>query len=148
MKTFSKILVIFLFFLTNLSAEEFTFGNLKIIDPYIMETPKNAKVAGGYLKIINTDNKQDILISLKAGFAKISEIHEIKMVNDVMKMKKVEEGLIIPANNYVELKHGSNHIMFMNISKQMIAGEKYKVILNFERTGSLSILFPVKKMQY
>ena len=61
MKIVGKQLVIFFatfnIFITNSLAHEYKIGNLKILHPYIIETPPGAKIVGGYMKIINTDNQ-------------------------------------------------------------------------------------------
>ena len=65
MKIVGKQLVIFFaifnIFITNSLAHEYKIGNLKILHPYIIETPPGAKIAGGYMKIANTGNQTDHL---------------------------------------------------------------------------------------
>ena len=39
------------------------------------------------------------------------------MENDVMKMRKLEDGIAVPAGEAVELKNGSLHLMFMEVKK-------------------------------
>ena len=97
--------VIFNIFITNSLAHEYKIGNLKILHPYIIETPPGAKTAGGCIKIVNTGNQTDYLSLVMVDFTKVAEIHEMKMENDVMKMRKIKGGLEIPAKNFVELKH-------------------------------------------
>ena len=137
MKIIRKQLVIFFaifnIFITNSLAHEYKIGNLKILHPYIIETPPGAKTAGGYIKIVNTGNQTDYLSLVMVDFTKVAEIHEMKMENDVMKMRKIKGGLEIPAKNFVELKHEGYHIMFMNLFKPMIKGETHEGILYFER---------------
>jgi len=135
-------------FTTYSVADEYKIGNLKIIHPYIMETPKGAMVAGGYMKIVNTGDQSDYLNSVKVDFAKVSKIHEMKIENDMMKMQKVEGGLEIAAHGSVELKHGGYHIMFMNLSKPMIKGESHQGNLYFEKTGNIKVIFTVEKIGY
>ena len=52
---------IFNIFITNSLAHEYKIGNLKILHPYIIETPPGAKTAGGYMNIGNTGNQTDYL---------------------------------------------------------------------------------------
>ena len=152
MKIIKKQLVIFfaifIFCITNSLAHEYKIGNLKILHPYIIEMPPEAMTAGGYMKIVNTGNQTGHLSLVKVDFAKTSEIHEIKMENDVMKMRKVKDGLEIPAYGSVELKSKGYHIMFMNLPKPIIRGEIHEGTLYFEKTGNIKVIFNVEKMGF
>ena len=152
MKIIRKQLVIFFaifnIFITNSLAHEYKIGNLKILHPYIIETPPGARTAGGYMKIVNTGNQTDYLSLVTVEFTKVTEIHEMKMENDVMKMRKIKGGLEIPAGGFTELKHEGYHIMFMNLHKPMIKGETHEGTLYFEKTGNIKVIFTVEKMDF
>ena len=152
MKIVGKQLVIFFaifnIFVANSLAHEYKIGNLKILHPYIIETPPGAKTAGGYMKIVNTGNQTDHLSLVTVDFAKVAEIHEMKTENDVIKMRKIKGGLEIPAKDFTELKHKGYHIMFINLHKPMIRGETYEGILYFEKAGKIKVIFAVEKMGF
>ena len=152
MKIIRKQLVIFFailnIFITNSLAHEYKIGNLKILHPYIIETPPGAKIAGGYMKIVNTGNQTDHLSLVKVDFAKVAEIHEMKTENDVMKMRKIKSGLEIPAKDFTELKHEGYHIMFMKLLKPMIRGETHEGTLYFEKAGNVKVIFTIEKMGF
>ena len=152
MKIIRKQLVIFFaifnIFITNSLSHEYKIGNLKILHPYIIETPPGARTAGGYMKIVNTGNQTDYLSLVTVEFTKVTEIHEMKMENDVMKMRKIKGGLEIPAGGFTELKHDGYHIMFMNLLKPMIKGETHEGTLYFEKTGNIKVIFTVEKMDF
>jgi copper(I)-binding protein len=139
---------IFNIFITNSLAHEYKIGNLKILHPYIIETPQGAKTAGGYMKIVNTGNQTDNLSLVTVDFAKVAEIHEMKTENDVMKMRKIKGGLEIPAKDFTELKHKGYHIMFMNLIKPMIKGETHEGTLYFEKAGNIKVIFAVEKIGF
>jgi hypothetical protein len=152
MKIVGKQLVIFFaifyIFITNSLTHEYKISNLKILHPYIMETPPGAKIAGGYMKIINTGNQTDHLSLLTVDFAKVAEIHEMKTENDVIKMRKTKGGLEILANDFTELKPEGYHIMFMNLLKPMIRGEVHEGTLYFEKAGKVKVIFTIEKMGF
>jgi len=141
-------IAVFVISTTDLAAHEYKIGNLKILHPYIIEIPPRAVVAGGYMKIVNTSNQFDRLNAVVVKFAKSAKIHEMKMENDVMKMREAKDGLIIPAHGSVELKQRGYHIMFMNITKSMTAGETYEGILFFEKSGNIKVLFSVEEADF
>ena len=152
MKIIRKQLVIFFaifnIFITNSLAHEYKIGNLKILHPYIIETPPGAKISGGYMKIVNTGNQTDHLSLVTVDFAKSAEIHEMKTENDVIKMRKIKGGIEIPAKGFIELKHKGYHIMFMNLLKPMISGETHEGTLYFEKVGNVKVIFIIEKMGF
>ena len=152
MKIIRKQLLIFFaifnIFVTNSLAHEYKISNLKILHPYIIETPPGAKTAGGYMKIVNTGNQTDHLSLVTVDFAKVAEIHEMKTENDVIKMRKIKGGIEIPAKGFIELKHKGYHIMFMNLLKPMIRGETHEGTLYFEKAGNVKVIFIIEKMGF
>jgi copper(I)-binding protein len=120
-------------------------GDLSIDQAWIRPTPAAAPVAGGYLTITNSGGKADRLIAVSADFAASSEIHEMKMDGQVMQMRPIEGGLSIGSGQTIELKPGGFHIMFMKPKQQMVTGETHKVVLEFERAGTVEMDFPVRQ---
>ena len=114
-------------------------GDLIIHDARIRATPPEAPVAGGYLTIINLGSKTDRLIDVAAPFAIKAEIHEMKVENNIMRMRRIEGGIAIPANGSVILKPGGRHIMFIQLKEQLLHGEQRPVTFVFERHGVISI---------
>ncbi|WP_083649313.1 copper chaperone PCu(A)C [Salaquimonas pukyongi] len=125
-------------------ADEYKLGPLEIDHPHARATMPGAPVSGGYLVIRNTGTEADRLIGGSAEFAGKTEIHQMKMENDIMKMREVEGGLEIPAGGEVILKPGGYHVMFMKLGEQLKEGEKRKVTLNFEKAGKIEVEFNVE----
>jgi uncharacterized protein YcnI/copper(I)-binding protein len=122
-------------------------GDLKIMSPIIRATPPNAPVSAGYMMIQNNGSETDRLIGGTAAFAGKVEVHEMKMEGDVMKMRRIDGGLEIPAGGEVTLKSGGLHVMFMKLAEQMVEGETRKISLEFEKAGSVEFEIPVKKVE-
>jgi copper(I)-binding protein len=127
-------------------AQEYKAGALVIDHPWTRATPKSATVAGGYLKITNTGSTPDRLIGGSADVSRKLEVHEMSMDGGVMKMRALANGLEIPPGASVELKPGAYHIMMMNLSRPLVAGETVKASLNFEKAGKVDVEFPVQAM--
>ena len=53
------------------------------------------------MKIVNTGNQSNYLSLVMVDFTKVAEIHEMKIENDVMKMRKIKDGLEISAQNNI-----------------------------------------------
>lgn len=126
-------------------AHGFTVGELKIGHPWAKPTVAGATVGGGYLKVTNEGKTDDRLVSVTTDRAPMAQLHEMKIENDVMKMREVEGGVAIPAGQTVELKPGGLHVMFMNLTQPFVEGEKIKAKLTFEKAGPVEVEFVVQK---
>ncbi len=124
-------------------AEDITAGAITIADPWMRAVPAGAKVAGGYAMISNDGAGPDRLVGGSAAFAGRVEVHEMAMEGDVMKMRKLEDGLEIPPGGAVVLKPGSFHVMFMGLTDAPVAGESLEVTLEFETAGAVAVEFKV-----
>jgi len=58
---------------------------------------------------------------------------------DVMKMRALEGGLLIGADEMAELKKGGLHIMLMDLKAPIKMGQNYQIELIFEKAGSVMI---------
>lgn len=106
-------------------------------------TKVHAKVTAGYVSIENLGTQDEVLISVKTDFAQISEIHEMKHVNGIMKMRKVTSGLTIKPKNTVHLEKGGFHLMFMKMSKHLSPDDIVSVDLKFRDAGWITVDFLV-----
>lgn len=100
-------------------------------------------VGGGFITIKNGGASDDRLVSVESPNAGRAEIHEMAMVNDVMKMRKLEDGITIPAGKTVELTPGGLHFMFFNVKKPFAEGDKVPVTLTFEKAGKAEVMLDV-----
>ncbi len=99
------------------------------------------------MTIRNTGELTDYLISVSAEFAEKSEIHEMAMENGVMKMRRISNGIEIPAGGDLVLKTGGYHLMFMKLSGRLVEGEKRNATLTFKNSGSIDIEFAVEQIK-
>lgn len=125
-------------------AHEFKAGDLEIMHPWSRATPDGAKVAAGYAKIKNNGASADRLVSATGEIAAVAQIHEMAVdAAGVMTMRQLADGLEIPAGATVELKPGSFHIMFMDLTQPAKEGVKFKGTLTFEKAGKVDVEFAV-----
>jgi len=146
MKSRYLIAVLFAALASAAHAEVYKLGPLVIGQPWTRVTPKNAPVAGGYLKITNTGATPDRFVGGSTEVAKRFEIHEMKMDGGVMKMRELKDGLEIPPGATVELKPGSYHIMMLSLSRPLAKGERIKGSLVFEKAGKADVEFAVEAL--
>lgn len=133
----------------NATAADLEIGDLTISQPTLRATPPGSKVGAGYLSITNNGATAETLVGGTAKFSAKTEVHEMKMTDSemsVMKMQKLENGLIIPAGETVSLAPGGNHLMFMGLKQNLTAGEKQTVELSFQNSGDVDVVFDIKSI--
>jgi len=125
-------------------AEDVTVGGLKISAPWARATPKGASVGGGYMKITNTGTAPDRLVGGSTDISGSFEVHEMKMEGDVMKMRPVAGGLEIKPGQTVTFDPSGYHVMFVDLKKQLVQGERFKATLEFAKAGKVDVDFTIE----
>lgn len=121
------------------AATEIALGEIAIAGAFTRATLPNAPVAGGFLTITNHGAAPDRLVAASASIAKETQIHEMAMEGDVMKMRQLVEGIAIAPGETITLAPGGLHIMFMGLNTTLVEGETVPVTLTFEAAGTVTI---------
>ena len=127
-----------------LHAEDVKAGDLLISQAWSRQTPSGAKVAGAYLTIENKGTTADRLVSGSTDAAGRFEIHEMAMDGGVMKMRPLDNGLVIDPGKTVKLAPGGYHVMLMDLKSQFKQGDKVPVTLQFEKAGKVNVSLDVQ----
>ena len=118
-------------------------GSLIIETPWIRATPAGARVAGGYVKIINTGQTSDRLIGGSLPVAAEVQVHEMTMHDGIMSMRMLKNGLEIDPGKSVELKPGGYHLMFTELREGLKEKQTVKGTLLFEKAGPVEVEYSV-----
>lgn len=120
-----------------------TVGTLEISGGFARATLPNQPAGGGYMTITNSGTEDDRLIAVATEIAGMAEVHEMRMDGDVMRMREVAGGLVIPAGETVVLEPGGYHLMLMALNQPLIEGESFAVTLIFEKAGTVEVMLEV-----
>ncbi|MEQ1658969.1 MAG: copper chaperone PCu(A)C [Hylemonella sp.] len=101
---------------------------VEVREAWVRSTVPNQKSSGAFMKLTAKEGTR--LIGADSPVAGITEVHEMKMEGDVMKMRAVS-ALELPAGKTVELKPGGYHVMLMDL----------KTALKKDSTIPLTLLF-------
>jgi copper(I)-binding protein len=127
-------------------AAEFVRGDLHIVDPYAREAPPGATTVAAYLTIDNRGRERDRLMSASSPRAVAVEIHAMREELGVMRMRQVSE-VVVPPRQRVKLAPKSSlHLMIVEPTAPLRAGERVPVTLTFARAGPIDIEIPVEPM--
>ncbi|WP_423709955.1 copper chaperone PCu(A)C [Undibacterium sp. WLX3042] len=104
-------------------------AEIVVKDAWVRATVPQQKATGAFMQIQSTKNVR--LIEVQSAAAGLVEVHEMKMDNNVMKMRAIPQ-LDVPAGKNVELKPGGYHVMLMDLKAQAKAGDAVTLKLIFE----------------
>jgi periplasmic copper chaperone A len=148
MTIFSKTLITGLLLATaslgSSLAQEFKGGDLIIDHPWSRATPAGAKVAAGYMTIVNKGTTADRLIGGSTPAAGRIEVHETAMKDGVATMRPVSGGLAIEPGKTVTLAPGGYHLMLQDLKAPLEKGDKVTATLEFEKAGKVDVTLDVQ----
>ena len=119
---------------------------IQIEKPWARATPGGASTGAAYMTLDNKSNAEDRLIGASSDIAGTVQIHEMKVVDGIMRMREVAGGLAIPAGGAVALKPGGYHVMLIGLKKPLKAGDGFPLTLRFQKAGNVSVTVPVEAM--
>jgi copper(I)-binding protein len=115
--------------LVGLMATSLAMAQVKVDGAWARATVQGQKATGAFMKI--TAPQATRLVSVSTPAAGVSEIHEMKMEGGVMKMRALP-GLDLAANQAVELKPGSYHLMLMDLKTPLMKESTLSMTLVFK----------------
>ncbi len=104
-------------------------AQVTVKESWVRATVAKQTATGAFMQITAAADTK--LVDVKSSAAGIVEIHEMKMENNVMKMRAVDE-VVLPAGKMVELKPGGFHVMLMDLKAQVKTGDTIPLTLVFE----------------
>ncbi len=122
-------------------AHDFKLGPLRIDHPYALPTPAGARTAAAYLRTLrNTGEQADRLIGASTPAARTVEIHRSVVDADhVMRMRAID-GIELPAQGEVRLRHGGElHMMLIDLKTPLKNGDRFPMTLRFQKAGEREV---------
>ena len=117
-------------------------------DPWVRGTVAQQKATGLFVQLTSVQGGR--LLSASSAAAASVEIHEMAMNGNVMTMRVLTEGLVLPAGKAVALTPGAQHLMLQGLKQPLKAGDIVSVTLVFEgvdkKRETLEIKAPVRAL--
>ena len=123
--TFKKIAAM----LAGLCIAGTALAQVKVEGGWARATVQGQKATGAFMKL--TAPQATRLVAVSTPVAGVAEIHEMKMEGSVMKMRALP-ALDLPANQVVELKPGSYHLMLMDLKAPLTKDASVALTLTFK----------------
>jgi copper(I)-binding protein len=87
------------------------------------------KATGAFMTLTSTQAVK--LVAVSSPVAGTVEVHEMKMVDDMMKMRQLQS-LDLPPGQPVKLAPGGYHLMLLNLKQPLKEGDKVPLTLEVE----------------
>ena len=119
-------------FLAVLAAVAFSAAHAQGVDvqgAWARATVPGQKATGAFMKLTAKDGAK--LVGAASPVAGVTEVHEMKMEGDVMKMRAIP-GLDLPAGKAVELKPGGYHVMLLDLKAPLAKDTVVPLTLTFK----------------
>lgn len=104
-------------------------AEVSVKDAWIRATVTEQKSTGAFMQLQSSNDVQ--IVDIQTSVAGVAEIHEMKMDNNIMKMRPIPQ-LALPAGKAVELKPGGYHVMLMDLKTQIKEGDTVLMTLTVE----------------
>lgn len=142
MKILINPVIALLFFMLCGSAyaeHSFSRDNVTVSHPWSRPTPPGVPMGVGYMAISNQGDTGITLIGATTPKANKVTIHESSMKEGMMTMRRLKNGLTIPAGETVQLEPHGYHLMLEGLKGAVARDERIPMTLNFDGAGSLQI---------
>lgn len=114
--------------------------SLKASDGWAKAAESGMSAAFGTWK--NTGN-EPVVITGASGDAGPVQLHVTTKTANGMEMKQTSNFTLAPGGT-LKLAPGGNHLMFMNLSKALAAGDEQQLTVTFKDGSSTKLTFPVR----
>lgn len=120
---------------------------VQVSEVYARPTVSGMKQGGAFLTLKNTDANDNALLSARVSkrIAARTELHTHINDNGVMRMREVKQ-IPLPAGQTVHLKSGGYHIMFLDLKRELKAGNVIPITLTFQNGRTKRVKAIVKAL--
>lgn len=124
------------------------FSQVQVTDPWVRATVPQQQATGAFMRL--TSPVAARLVEVRSPAARIVEIHEMSMQDNVMRMRAMAAGLELPAGAAVNLQPGGYHVMLIDLVKPLKEGETVPLTLVVEgkdkRRETIEVQAPVRPL--
>lgn len=124
-------------------------ADVKVDDPWVRATVAQQKATGAFMRL--TASTPARLVEAASPAAGVVEIHEMKMDNQIMRMRRIE-AVELPAGQAVTLAPGGHHVMLMDLLAPLSEGDEVALTLTVEYADgtreSIEVAAPVRSLAH
>ncbi|WP_114373648.1 copper chaperone PCu(A)C [Elioraea thermophila] len=114
---------------------------VEIVEPWARAS-LSGRNSAAYMTIHNHGTEKDELIAASSPVARVVELHTHIMDGGVMRMRPVN-AIEVNVGEPAVLRPGGLHVMLIDLTRDLKAGEKIPLTLRFRNAGERTIEVPV-----
>ncbi|OYX35812.1 MAG: hypothetical protein B7Y99_02765 [Caulobacterales bacterium 32-69-10] len=115
---------------------------VEVRDAWCRAAPVGALAGGCFVTL--TARADDRLVAVETPAADHGEIHTMSMTDGVMRMRRLIDGLDLPAGKAVALRPGAEHLMIIGPKAPLAAGGTVRLTLRFAKAPPAVVTAPVR----
>lgn len=105
----------------------------------------DAGMSAAFGELVNSSAEDVTVVSATTEASSMLELHEtVENESGEMVMRQIEGGFVIPAGSSLALEPGGNHIMLMDLTAPLKAGDEVAFTLTFSDDSTYEFTAPVK----
>lgn len=124
-------------------------ADIAVQDAWVRATVASQQASAVFMKLRSQGGA--VLVGASTPAAGQTGIHEMRRVGDLMKMRLVPGGVVLPAGKTVEFKSSGYHIMLQDLKQALPAGSTVALTLVLKdrrgQTQTLVVVVPVHRNQ-
>lgn len=121
-----------------------TLDGLEIGDPWVTATIPGSRQSAGYLILRNLSADSDRLLGASSAQAARISLHQNVVEQGLVKMRSIP-AVDVPARAETAMVSGGFHLMLDEPVTSLVEGDAVLVNLDFERRGTVEVLFLVQR---
>nr|WP_067285935.1 copper chaperone PCu(A)C [Marinobacterium profundum] len=129
--------------LTSLFCTTTAFAEVQAQDGYVRAVPPGHKISAAYLTLRNNSTRAVQLDSAHTDSAGTTELHQSRQQDGIMRMRAAQQ-VEIPAGADYKLQPGGDHLMLIDLTQPLNAGDEVSLQLNFSDGQQLQLTLPVR----
>ncbi|WP_016699546.1 copper chaperone PCu(A)C [Actinoalloteichus spitiensis] len=116
---------------------------VRMDDAWVKAAEEGMSAAFG--ELANSGDEDVTVVSVTTPASTVLELHEtVENEAGAMVMREVEGGFVVPASGSLSLEPGGDHIMLMDLTGPLTAGEDVSFTLTFSDDSTYEFSAPVK----
>lgn len=101
-------------------------------------------MTGVFGTLTNPSDEDITLVEASSDAAGVVEMHETVVVNGSSQMSELPGGFVIPAGGTYELEPGGDHVMLMDLRRELLPGEELPITLFFSNGTEVELTLSIR----
>ena len=124
-----------------------TTGSIVSSDGWVRATTdtEDPSMTGVFMQLTNEGESAVTLVGASSEVAAMTQLHTMQMQDGQMAMVEAPDGFTIEPGKTLTLAPGGDHIMLMDLSRDLNAGDEVTLTLTFDNESTVKEILPVKE---